>query len=67
MLRARLVRSEQADGIACWFVDAAYNEESFFVRRAYFRQRDQPPRRQNHASVPGAKLLRQSNRDLNSE
>ena len=36
MLRARLVRSEQADGIACWFVDAAYNEESFFVRQEYF-------------------------------
>jgi adenine-specific DNA-methyltransferase len=30
------VRSDGADGIACWFVDTDYNEESFFVRQAYF-------------------------------
>ena len=30
------VRSDGADGIACWFVDTDYNEESFFVRHAYF-------------------------------
>ncbi len=30
------VRSDNADGIACWFVDTEYNEESFFVRHAYF-------------------------------
>lgn len=30
------VRSDSADGIACWFVDTNYNEESFFVRHAYF-------------------------------
>ena len=30
------VRSDSADGIACWFVDTDYNEESFFVRQAYF-------------------------------
>jgi adenine-specific DNA-methyltransferase len=29
------VRSDDADGIACWFIDT-YNEESFFVRHAYF-------------------------------
>ena len=29
-------RSDDAGGIACWFVDANYNEESFFVRQAYF-------------------------------
>ena len=28
--------SDNADGIACWFVDTDYNEESFFVRQAYF-------------------------------
>lgn len=28
--------SDNADGIACWFVDTDYNEESFFVRHAYF-------------------------------
>ena len=30
------IRSDSADGIACWFVDSDYNEESFFVRHAYF-------------------------------
>jgi adenine-specific DNA-methyltransferase len=26
------VRSDGAEGIACWFIDTDYNEESFFVR-----------------------------------
>ena len=30
------IRSDNADGIACWFVDMDYNGESFFVRHAYF-------------------------------
>ena len=30
------VISNGSDGIACWFVDVDYNEESFFVRQAYF-------------------------------
>ena len=30
------VRSDDTDGIACWFIDTDYNEESFFVRQAYF-------------------------------
>jgi adenine-specific DNA-methyltransferase len=30
------VRSSSTDDIACWFVDTNYNEESFFVREAYF-------------------------------
>ncbi|CAM3795818.1 hypothetical protein DEFR109230_12305 [Deinococcus frigens] len=30
------VRSSDADGIACWFIDTNYNEEGFFVRHAYF-------------------------------
>ena len=30
------VHSDNADGIACWFIDTDYNEESFFVRHAYF-------------------------------
>ena len=30
------IRSDGADGIACWFIDTDYNEESFFVRHAYF-------------------------------
>jgi adenine-specific DNA-methyltransferase len=36
------VRSDNADGIACWFVDTDYNEESFFVRHAYFLGADDP-------------------------
>ncbi len=30
------VVSDGADGIACWLLDTDYNEESFFVRHAYF-------------------------------
>ena len=30
------IRSDDTDGIACWFVDTDYNGESFFVRHAYF-------------------------------
>jgi len=36
------VRSDGAEGIACWFVDADYNEESFFVRQAYFLGANDP-------------------------
>jgi adenine-specific DNA-methyltransferase len=36
------VVSEGPDGIACWFIDTDYNEESFFVRHAYFLGADDP-------------------------
>ena len=36
------VRSHGADGIACWFIDTDYNEESFFVRQAYFLGANDP-------------------------
>ena len=36
------VRSDGAEGIACWFVDSDYNEESFFVRQAYFLGANDP-------------------------
>ncbi len=36
------IRSSSTDDIACWFVDTDYNEESFFVRHAYFTGADQP-------------------------
>jgi adenine-specific DNA-methyltransferase len=36
------VRSDGPDGIACWFVDTDYNEESFFVRQAYFLGANDP-------------------------
>jgi adenine-specific DNA-methyltransferase len=34
--------SNGADGIACWFIDTDYNEESFFVRQAYFLGANDP-------------------------
>ena len=36
------IRSDSADGIACWFIDTDYNEESFFVRHAYFLGANNP-------------------------
>ncbi len=36
------VRSDGSDGIACWFLDTNYNEESFFVRHAYFLGANDP-------------------------
>jgi adenine-specific DNA-methyltransferase len=36
------VRSSSTDEIACWFIDTDYNEESFFVRQAYFSGGDKP-------------------------
>ena len=36
------VRSNSTDDIACWFIDTNYNQESFFVRHAYFTGGDEP-------------------------
>jgi adenine-specific DNA-methyltransferase len=36
------VRSDGAEGIACWFIDTDFNEESFFVRHAYFLGAEDP-------------------------
>jgi len=36
------VRSDDVEGIACWFIDTDYNEESFFVRHAYFLGANDP-------------------------
>ena len=36
------IRSDNAEGIACWFVDTDYNQESFFVRHAYFLGANDP-------------------------
>lgn len=36
------VRSSSTDDIACWFIDTNYNQESFFVRHAYFTGSDKP-------------------------
>jgi len=36
------IRSDSTGDIACWFIDTAYNGESFFVRHAYFTGADEP-------------------------
>ena len=36
------IRSHSTDDIACWFIDTAYNGESFFVRQAYFTGANEP-------------------------
>jgi adenine-specific DNA-methyltransferase len=36
------VVSSGPDDIACWFIDTNYNEESFFVRQAYFLGQNDP-------------------------
>ncbi len=36
------VRNNSTDDIACWFIDTDYNEESFFVRHAFFTGSDRP-------------------------
>lgn len=36
------IRNSSTDDIACWFIDTNYNEESFFVRHAYFTGGDEP-------------------------
>jgi adenine-specific DNA-methyltransferase len=36
------IRSDDTKGIACWFIDIDYNEESFFVRHAYFLGANDP-------------------------
>jgi adenine-specific DNA-methyltransferase len=36
------VVSHGKDGIACWFIDTDYNDESFFVRHAYFLGQNDP-------------------------
>ena len=38
------VRSDGPEGIACWFIDTDYDQESFFVRRAYFLGASDPYR-----------------------
>jgi adenine-specific DNA-methyltransferase len=36
------IRSSSTGDIACWFLDTAYDGESFFVRHAYFTGADEP-------------------------
>jgi len=36
------IRNSSTGDIACWFIDTDYNEESFFVRHAYFTGAEEP-------------------------
>ena len=36
------MRSDGPEGIACWFIDTDYSQESFFVRHAYFLGQNDP-------------------------
>jgi adenine-specific DNA-methyltransferase len=36
------IRASSTADIACWFIDTNYNQESFFVRHAYFTGADKP-------------------------
>ena len=36
------IRSSSTKDIACWFIDTNYNDESFFVRHAYFTGANEP-------------------------
>ena len=46
------VRSDGPDGIACWFIDTDYDEESFFVRHAYFLGANDPYKASGPPSRP---------------
>jgi len=41
-LKTSEVRASEKDDIAAWFIDTDYNEESFFVRHAYFLGANDP-------------------------
>ncbi len=43
------IRSSSTADIACWFIDTDYNEESFFVRHAYFTGEGEPYERLKRA------------------
>ena len=43
------IRNSSTDDIACWFIDTDYNEESFFVRHAYFTGAGDPYERLKRA------------------
>jgi adenine-specific DNA-methyltransferase len=52
-----VIRSHSTDDIACWFIDTGYNEESLFVRHAYFPGAGDPydrPKRALRADIDEA-------------
>jgi len=43
------IRGDTTEEIARWFIDTDYNEESFFVRHAYFTGADEPSQKLQRA------------------
>lgn len=58
------IRSSSTDDIACWFIDTNYNEESFFVRQAYFTGGNDPYKKLKRALK--AEIDREAWASLNS-
>jgi len=50
--------SDGPEGIACWFIDTDYNEESFFVRHAYFLGANDPYKALNFKVLKTLKVFR---------
>lgn len=48
------VKSDSTDGIACWFIDTNYNNESFFVRHAYFTGKSPSGKKKPYADLQKA-------------
>ena len=42
LCQANMIRASGKDDIAAWFIDTDYDEESFFVRHAYFLGANDP-------------------------
>lgn len=43
------IRSHSTSDVACWFIDTCYNDETFFVRHAYFTGANDPYERLRRA------------------
>jgi adenine-specific DNA-methyltransferase len=62
------IRSNDTKGIAAWFIDTDYNEESFFVRHAYFLGANDPYKslktalRPRSTRKPGRRSIRDTSR-----
>lgn len=56
------IRSGEKDDIAAWFIDTAYNEESFFVRHAYF-----PGKKHGDKDAPYKALSTSLEEEINKE
>ena len=56
------IRSNDTNGIAAWFIDTDYNEESFFVRHAYFLGANDPYKRAPRIIAPWSLAVKSDSR-----